>query len=482
MKRNTYIGLLSSLCLLLGTVVTPVRAIAVGNNQPTTHVMISELSTGSVGSASDEYVELYNPSDEEVDVSGWELQYRSASRMPDDSTGWSARAIMGCQSSKTTECGVDVLQAVSIGAGEVVRLTSFEDISGALPLKSGMASSGGQVRLVQVNVDGTGLEVETVHDMIGYGTSQTYEGGAPAIAPEAGEAITRIVADEAFVDTDDNKNDFVIAADEDADDGDTTETANNTGGDSNDIETQTATEAEAPKVYYDIEVTEIFPDPESPQLDSTDEFIELYNPYDVAVDLDGYTLKAGATWSHKYIIKNTTIAPHGYIALTSAQTHLTLSNSGSGVRLFDPSGNQLYEVPPYEKARAGESWAREANGSWVWTVRPTPGAANVIETPVEKVKTAASKNTKNSKVAGAKTKATSSKKPQTSSNTVADVGLSAHDDKQDAPGLNMLILIAAGVLAGGYLIYEYRHEIATMCRKIWGKLRAVAGRFGPRKD
>ena len=43
---------------------------------PATHVVVSELQTAGV-SATDEFVELYNPTAAPVDISGWKLQYKS---------------------------------------------------------------------------------------------------------------------------------------------------------------------------------------------------------------------------------------------------------------------------------------------------------------------------------------------------------------------------------------------------------------------
>jgi len=40
------------------------------------HVVISEFSTGGIGGANDEWIELYNPTDQVVDLSSWSIQYR----------------------------------------------------------------------------------------------------------------------------------------------------------------------------------------------------------------------------------------------------------------------------------------------------------------------------------------------------------------------------------------------------------------------
>ena len=53
----------------------------------TTHVVISEFATRGANSATDEFVELYNPTDAPIDLSSWKLEYKSAT-----GTTWSPRA------------------------------------------------------------------------------------------------------------------------------------------------------------------------------------------------------------------------------------------------------------------------------------------------------------------------------------------------------------------------------------------------------
>ncbi len=56
----------------------PVAAIAVGIQAQ--HVLIAEVSPQSKESATEEFVELYNPNETPVDVTGWKLQYRKRSQ------------------------------------------------------------------------------------------------------------------------------------------------------------------------------------------------------------------------------------------------------------------------------------------------------------------------------------------------------------------------------------------------------------------
>jgi hypothetical protein len=223
----------------------------------------------------------------------------------------------------------------------------------------------------------------------------------------------------------------------------------------------------------------VLPDPASPQLDSNDEFIELYNPYGDALDLNGYVLKTGTSWTHKYTITESVIDPYGYVAFTSAQTHLTLSNSGSGVQLYDPAGNLLFEVPAYTTAKTGDSWVRDSGGQWVWTTKPTPGEQNIIEVPVEAVAKAATPAASKKPATKA---ATTAKKASTPKTTGAVKAATTTAIAQPAAGstqgnqAGMWALGVAGVLGVGYGMYEYRQDIGTFARQRWQQLASVAGR------
>ncbi len=350
-----------------------------------------------------------------------------------------------------------------IDAGDTLRLASYDNSDTILALSSGMALSGGQIRLLLPAAEGQAQEVQ---DMVGYGDAATFEGSAPAPAPQAGRSILRKQdTDNKYIDANDNAADFVLAEDSSAAATPVENAGRGAGG-----------------TYLAATITEVLPDPASPQLDSDDEFIELYNPYDQPLDLTGYTLKTGSTWHYSFTIDGLVVAPHEYAALTSADTRLTLSNSGSGVRLFDPAGTLLAEAPSYGKAKTGQSWALSGNNQWVWTTEATPGAGNVINSPAEaEATTAAAKTTK---------KAATTTKPKTTSakTTKAPTSKTASNVKgasspqagqtatvQNAGSNNYWLLIAAGALAGGYALYEYRQEVTGFIRGRWQALTGGAG-------
>jgi hypothetical protein len=461
------IGLCLAVIIAIASSITPVAAA----DEPTKHIVIAEISPEAKDSASKEFVVLYNPNTAQVDVSGWTLQYRSASHKSDDSGGWTTKAIVGCQSTKQADC-VN-LATVTIAAGETLRLSSFETGDGIAALASGMATTGGEVRLVRPEAEAQ----QTVQDMVGYGTAADYEGKA-APAPKAGQSIVRSQDETgAFVDTDHNDADFALTPSEDNDSpvppsaqqpgNGTTEPGKGAG--------------DPPTTYRAAEITEVLPDPASPQLDSADEFIELYNPYAEELDLTGYVLKTGTGWTHKYTIGEVTVDPYGYVALTSAQTHLSLSNSGSGVRLYDPAGNLVVEAPSYGKAQTGSSWVKGSDGQWAWTAKPTPGEQNIVEAPTQtqtakKITAPASASAKKTtaKAASAAKKASI---PKVANSAVKGAATTAQSTgATEGNQVGMWVLAGAGVLGVGYALYEYRQEIGGFMRRRWETVAGFASR------
>lgn len=462
MKHIIRLGMLSA-TVVLSIAGTSVPVMAVGAEMK--QLIIAEVSPESATSASEEYVELFNPNADAVDVAGWQLQYRSYSHPNDDNGSWSIRAILGCSSTKVSDC--TAIPPLTVGGGDTLRLSSYETGEGIEPLTPGMSMTGGEVRLFQPGRTGTS---DTIHDMVGYGAAKGYEGATPAGAPKAGRSIIRTQDnDGAYVDTDQNGADFVLSPEEVSSAPQEPGATTIQGGGESQPEGITP-----PKTYGEAELTEILPDPASPQTDSADEFIELYNPYGEELDITGYVLKTGTNWSHQYAIGQVTIGPYDYVALMSVQTHLSLSNSGSGVRLYDPNGKLLFEVPSYGTAKSGNSWVRNAQGQWVWTTKPTPGEANIVDVPVEAQVAKASITAKKPTA-----KATSSsKKPSVPKPTTAVKGAATLSPTSSEPSAannltGLWVMAGAGILGAGYGIFEYRQDIADFFRRRWQAITSL---------
>lgn len=128
----------------------------------TNHVVISEFATRGPSSATDEFVELYNPTGAAIDLSGWKLQYSSTS----NGTTWSDRAILPANSSIPAHGFFLIANQTSYAGGATPDHTSSLWTSG-----TGMADNGHE-RII----DASAVEV----DKVGWGTAVNPEGGAAA--------------------------------------------------------------------------------------------------------------------------------------------------------------------------------------------------------------------------------------------------------------------------------------------------------------
>jgi hypothetical protein len=214
------------------------------------------------------------------------------------------------------------------------------------------------------------------------------------------------------------------------------------------------------------QISEVLPNPASPQTDADDEFIELYNSNSQAFDLSGFMLQVGTTTLHRYVFGDgTVIAPRQFTAFPSADTGLSLSNTDGQVKLLDPGGNLLGQSDEYGAAKDGYAWVY-ADGLWQWTTTPTPNAANVITVPpAAKTKATATTAKKSSKTT----------KPKTAAATLSSNNLPPGG--KPAASLHPAILAGVGALAVVYALYEYRNDLANQLYKFrrYRATRRLAG-------
>jgi len=479
----------AAICLLTAAVLCVGQAPVVWaqTDQPTAKpILITELQTGGSSDATEEFVELYNPNDTAIDITGWQLQYRAASGTAVQT--WPAstiKATLACPTRSAADCTVQIQPK-----GRLVLVHTIANIAGAFPMSGGFSATGGEVRLAQ---PGT---TPILQDFVGYGTASDSE-GSPATAPSPGKTIKRVLdADGNPIDTNNNADDFIAGCgDPSPGIADTNPLPYTTGckalqtddtstqsGQTSDSDTSNTdqsqdqpTTPDSTQTYLPILVTEVFPDPAAPQQDSTDEFIELYNPNDTTVTLSSYTLQTGTDWRYHFTLGDTPLGPHDYYAVSSAVTKLSLSNSGSGVRLIDPNGQTVFEVPTYGDAKEGQAWMPN-DGVWQWTLTPTPNAPNILTVPASKpaltAGTVPKKTTKpkttTSKVA-AKIAAPKLPKATKKTTTKSTAPLAAQTAATN-PAPQYWLLAPIGTIAGGYALYEYRSEISRGAKKIFGRM------------
>ncbi len=145
-----------------------------------------------------------------------------------------------------------------------------------------------------------------------------------------------------------------------------------------------------------ITINELLPNPSGNQQDynkdgnttnSGDEFIELYNSGDAAINIANWQLVSG---SSILIINAATVPANGFVYFVAGNKSATingssgwngawasLSNSGDSIILKDSDGSTI-DSYTYSASSAGRSIGRYPDGTnaWLPSMTPSPGAAN----------------------------------------------------------------------------------------------------------
>jgi len=122
-------------------------------------------------------------------------------------------------------------------------------------------------------------------------------------------------------------------------------------------------------------INELVPSPEGK--DELEEWLELKNTDNQEVDISGWKIQDTIGSTKTYIFpEGTKIKANGYLVLARPVSKITLNNSGDGLQLIQPNGNILDNVT-YGKALLGQSYNRTESG-WNWSTILTPGEKNAI--------------------------------------------------------------------------------------------------------
>lgn len=124
------------------------------------------------------------------------------------------------------------------------------------------------------------------------------------------------------------------------------------------------------------------------------EWVELYNPNDVPVSLAGFTLTDDVNAVDKHNFPEWELAPGQFLIVCcgrktcAAEGHVRLdiglSARGEELYLYDSNGYALDKVS-FPALLTDVSWAKRADGSWGYCLRPTPGGGPIESDIVNEV-------------------------------------------------------------------------------------------------
>lgn len=329
---------------------------------PPTHaasadIIITQIQAGTVGSATQELVVIYNNSSQEIDISQWCLRNKSnvsfacfGYQNSDDSMYLPAYSYATVAS--------DVF-AAAIGYDPfTITYTPSNQSSGNIV---GSSDTISLVNKAEIAVD----TYSWLSTMVGGIVAQrTYTQGYPRI----------------YVETDQNS-DWIIDAPTFIPDDQTVrieqyDVCPNIQGvqpqlpDGYEIEST----GDCRPQLLSLKLSEILPNASGS--DQGNEFIEIYNPNDTPLSLDRYMLRVGQSLEKSYAFPaGTTIEANSYLSFSNTQIAFSLLNSSSQVRLTG-EGEILDESPMYDNPDDNIAWAVIDN-QWQYTNQLTPGSLNL---------------------------------------------------------------------------------------------------------
>lgn len=342
------------------------------------HVVISEVQiTGGSGKSTDEFIELYNPTDNTISMNSWQLIKKTAS---------GSEYIL-----------VDNFEERSILAHSfflIVHPVGY--LAEVQPDHYYTTTNSVAGNNTVILIDDAGEPVDTV----GFGSASFFESAA-APNPGSNKSIERKArhdsTDETMIeggahyflgngeDTENNSTDFVTRSDPEPQNAQT------------DIEyleievpelpvidpeeEEDVSEEEITNEIYsnEIIITELFPNPEGKD---DGEFIELYNGGDTAVDLESWQL--GDESSRRYTISVEILESGQYLAIEKEASGISLNNTSDSAMLYWPDGTLLDSVS-YSGCEEARSYSL-VNSEWLWSDEVTPGSENqftiINESPI----------------------------------------------------------------------------------------------------
>ncbi|QQS23061.1 lamin tail domain-containing protein [bacterium] len=371
-KKSYYFGAVLAVVLAVSNVFfVSGPAFATAQEELPKAIIISAVQiTGGVGKTSQDFVELYNPNSEPLNLNGYRLVKRSSTGTADSSIkSWSSDSYIPAYGfylwANSSYGDIPVLP-------DTITSSTLADDNG-IALRFGANDTG------------------AIIDSLAWGaTSNTFASSGLA-NPGAGESIARTSMSEPklyAVQLSSPRNSSVVLAPtaEQVPTGDLPETdpapqeppAEEQPVEEPPAEEQPAQEQaplEQPRTIY---ITELLPNPSG--ADAGKEEIELFNYGSQIVDLSNWVLDDVSAEqplsSNNYAIMGLNLEPGQYASIIIPAGKFTLNNSsGDTVTLFDSNGEAVDTVIYTQSAPSGKSYSKIGD-LWNWAI-PTQGSQNV---------------------------------------------------------------------------------------------------------
>lgn len=322
------------------------------------NVVLTQIQAGGVGAALEEMVVLYNNSSEEVDISDWCIKNKS-------------NVAFACFNHESTKRiilpGYSFATIASQPLSTTLGFYGFSVIYSLTNQSSGSIVGGGDTITL---IDRSGSAIDS------HSWSTALVGGM-VFARQSSPTLPFM-----YFDTD-QLNDWWVESPQFIPDDQTIQR----DADADVCLNIDGIQAELPDGFalgsdggcheppLPLKLTEILPN--ALGSDTGKEYIEIYNPNDVSVDLENYELLVGQNLEKSFKFpEGSTILAGEYLVFTNTDIPFSLLNSSSRVQLRGGE-SAVDESPPYQDPADDTAWAF-IGGVWQYTRALTPGAENRV--------------------------------------------------------------------------------------------------------